>query len=153
MNRELDRYRSVGVFLLRAALGVYYLLHAYYVGYVIGIGPMAQLNASYGIPFPAAAAWFILLGHGLGGAMLLAGYYTRLGALVNLVIVSGALLFVHRTQGFFMTGIIINAAQGRAIAGGYEYTLLLAIATLSVIFLGEGPLALKFTKTSRISLD
>ncbi|MEE9274998.1 MAG: DoxX family protein [bacterium] len=153
MNREQERFRSVGVFLLRAALGAYYLMHAYYVGYVVGIGPMAQFNASHGIPFPATVAWFILLGHGLGGAMLLAGYYTRLGALVNLVIVSGAVIFVHRTQGFFMTGIIINAKQGQAITGGYEFTLLLAIATLVVLFLGSGPLARKSAKPSRISLD
>jgi len=68
---------------------------------------------------------------------------------------AGAVFLVHFKQGFFMTWIVVDAARGRAIAGGYEYSLFLLIATVAVLFLGSGPLVLRFPsrRPAPISLD
>jgi uncharacterized membrane protein YphA (DoxX/SURF4 family) len=40
-----------------------------------------------------------------------------------------------------MTGIIVDAAAGRAIAGGYEFSLTVLVTTLAVMLLGPGALS------------
>ena len=113
------RYSLFGITLLRAALGAYFLLHAYFI-------------------------WTV---YGFAG-------FSRLGAFLNLIITMGALLNVHLSQGFFLTGIVINAERGRAVAGGYEYSLFLAISCVSILLLGGGPFSLEGgERRSRISYD
>ena len=136
-------YSRFGITLLRAALGAYFLLHAYFIWTVYGTAGFSRFIASTGVPLPEFITWFTLLGHAIGGLMLLVGYFSRLGAFLNLIIMAGALVNVHLSQGFFLTGIVINAERGRAVAGGYEYVLFLAIACVSILFLGGGPLSLE----------
>jgi putative oxidoreductase len=154
MNSRMGRAREFGAALLRLALGAYYLMHAYYAGAVIGVQALAQANATaYGVPFPVVSAWFVVLGHLIGGAMLVIGLYPRIGALLNVPIMAGAVIFVHFKQGFFMRGIVVSAAEGRAAAGGYEYTLFLLLATVAAVFLGGGMFTLGSSRKGiRISL-
>jgi putative oxidoreductase len=126
--------REYGITVLRVTLGVVFVMHGYFAGFVYTPAGVAGFNASMGIPLPTVTAWFVILGHFLGGASLVLGYYTRIGAFVHVVIMGGAVFFVHLGQGFFLQGIIVDAAAGKAIAGGYEYDL--------VLFLGCGPLGL-----------
>ncbi len=82
------------------------------------------------------------------------GYLSRLGALLDLLILMRALVNVHLSQDFFLTGIVIDAERGRAVAGRYEYTLFLAIACVSTLFLGSGPFSLEGgERCSRISCE
>lgn len=141
MPALLNSYREYGVTILRVALGIIFLMHGYLATFVLTPAGLTAYNASKGIPFPTLTAWFVILGHFLGGLSLLAGAYTRLGALVNMVILWGAIWFVHLKQGFSMRGIIVDAAKGLAVAGGYEYTLSLLAASVAILFLGSGPLA------------
>ncbi len=148
------RYSRFGITLLRAALGAYFLLHAYFVWTVYGIAGFSRLVASAGVPLPEFITWLTLIGHAIGGLILLVGYFSRLGAFLNLIIMTGALVNVHLSQGFFLTGIVIDAERGRAVAGGYEYTLFLAIACVSILLLGGGPLSLEEgERRYRISYD
>ncbi len=112
------RYSRFGITLLRAALGAYFLLHAYFVWTVYGIAGFSRLVASAGVPLPEFITWLTLIGHAIGGLILLVGYFSRLGAFLNLIIMTGALVNVHLSQGFFLTGIVIDAERGRAVAGG-----------------------------------
>ncbi len=134
--------REYGITVLRVTLGVVFLMHGYLGGFVFTPAGLAAFNASKGIPLPVVTAWFVILGHFLGGASLVLGFLTRLGALIHVVIMGGAVLFVHLGQGFFMHGIIVDAAAGRAISGGYEYALVLFMASLAILFLGSGPIAI-----------
>lgn len=134
--------REYGVTVLRVTLGVVFIMHGYLGGFVFTPAGLAAFNASKGIPLPVVTAWFVILGHFLGGASLVLGFLTRLGALVHVVIMGGAAFFVHRNQGFFMTGIIVDAAAGKAISGGYEYALVLLMASIAILLCGSGPLAL-----------
>ena len=55
---------------------------------------------------------------------------------------ASAFFLHHLRQGFFLTGIVVDAAKGIAIAGGYEYTLLVLAATVTLVLAGGGALAL-----------
>jgi putative oxidoreductase len=67
----------------------------------------------------------------LGGGLLLAiGLLTPLAATLALAVMFVAALSVHLPQGFFIT------------SGGYEYTLVLGLAGLTLAFTGAGALSL-----------
>ncbi len=138
----MRRGREYGITVLRVTLGVVFIMHGYLGGFVFGPAGLAAFAAQSNIPLPKIMAWFVILGHFLGGTSLVLGYLTRLGALVHVVIMGGAVFFVHLKQGFFMHAIIVDAAAGKAIVGGYEFSLVLLMASISILLLGSGPLAL-----------
>lgn len=138
----MRRGRDYGITVLRITLGVVFVMHGYLGGFVYGPAGVAAFNASKGIPLPKVTAWFVILGHCLGGVSLILGYLTRLGALIHVIIMGGAIFFVHLGQGFFLHGIIVDSAAGKATVGGYEYSFVLLLASVAILLLGSGPLAL-----------
>lgn len=134
--------RDYGTTVLRITLGVVFVMHGYVGGFKFGPAGLAAFNASKGIPLPTVMAWFVILGHLLGGAALVLGYLTRLGALVNVVIMGGAVFLVHFSEGFFLHGKIVDGAAGKAVVGGYEYAFILLMASVAILLLGSGPVAL-----------
>jgi putative oxidoreductase len=137
----MTRGSEYGITVLRVTLGAIFVMHGYLGGFVFTAAGVTAFNASKGIPFPAITAWFVILGHFVGGAMLVMGFFTRLGALVHVVIMAGALYYVHLGEGFFLHGIIVDAAAGKAVAGGYEYALALLLTSIALLITGGGPLA------------
>lgn len=131
---------SYGPTVLRVVLGFIFVMHAYLALFVFTPTGAAAYNAAKGIPLPAVAAWFLILAHGLGGLMMILGLWTRWAALANLVVMLGALIFVHLNQGFFIKAVLVN---GQPQAAGYEYVLTLVGATIAQVLLGGGALALK----------
>ena len=123
---------SYGATILRIALGIIYIAHAYAALFVYGPRGTAAFQRSLGLPLPEIGAWYVILAHGVGGALLLLGLWTRWAALVNLPIMAGAFFLVHLREGFFM-----------GPEGGYEFVLLVLAATLTQVFLGSGALALR----------
>ena len=123
---------AYGATILRVALGVVYVMHAYLALVVYGYRGSVRFQASLGLPAPEVGAAYLILAHGIGGALLILGLWTRWAALVNLPIMAGAFFLVHLKQGFFM-----------GPGGGYEYALLVLASTLAVVFLGPGALALR----------
>ena len=123
---------SYGVTILRVVLGVIFVMHAYYAMFYYGIRGTIAFQRSLGLPVPEIGVWYVILAHGVGGAMILLGVFTRWAALANLPIMAGAFFLVHLKQGFFM---------GRD--GGYEYVLLVLACTLALVFLGPGALSLR----------
>jgi putative oxidoreductase len=122
---------SYGAMLLRLILGIVYVMHAYLAAVVLGPAGMIDYQVKNGIPFPEIGAWYLILAHGLGGVCLALGLFTRWAALANVPVMLGALLFVHLKSGFW------------AHKGGYEYVLVLLVATLAVAMIGGGALSLK----------
>ena len=134
---------SYGVALLRIVLGAIFVAHGYLALLVIGPGAMARYITAMGFPAAVAPllAWYLVAGHLGGGACLTLGLWTRWAALANLPIMASVFFLYHLPQGFFLRGIIVDAAASRAIAGGAEYTLLVLAATVSLILTGGGALA------------
>ena len=81
-------------------------------------------------------------GASIGGLLLILGLWTRWAAVAQLPIMASAFFLHHLRQGFFLTGILVDPAKGIAIAGGYEYVLLILAATLTLVLAGGGALAI-----------
>ncbi len=122
---------AYGALLLRLILGIVYVMHAYLALVMYGPSGMIAFQAKNGIPFPEIGTWYLILAHGLGGICLVLGILTRWAALANVPVVLGALLFVHLKNGFW----VFN--------NGYEYVLVLLVASVAVAMIGGGALALR----------
>jgi putative oxidoreductase len=133
-----------GTTLLRANLGVVYLAHGWYA-LSLGLDAVAGYMPRMGFPAVAARwlAWYLLVVHLAGGALILVGLWTRLAALLQVPIMMSAVFLLHLSQGFFLKALTVPSADGpRQIAGGYEYPLLVLVATVALVLLGPGRLAL-----------
>jgi putative oxidoreductase len=120
-----------GATLLRLVLGIVYVMHAYLALVVYGPTGMIDYQAKSGIPFPEIGTWYLILAHGLGGIFLVLGIYTRWAALANVPAMLGALLFVHLKNGFW------------TFKNGYEYVLVLLVASVALAMIGGGALSLR----------
>ncbi|HSB43186.1 MAG TPA: DoxX family protein [Methylomirabilota bacterium] len=120
-----------GAMLLRLILGVVYIMHAYLALVVYGPNGMIDYQAKAGIAFPEIGTWYLIVAHGLGGIFLVLGIYTRWAALANVPAMLGAIYFVHLKKGFW------------AHQGGYEYVLVLLVASVAVAMIGGGALSLR----------
>ena len=140
-----------GTALLRIWLGILFVIHGYLAAAVLGLETIAGYTTRMGFPATAgiALAWYLIGAHLVGGVLLVIGLWTRAAALVNVPVMASAVFLLHLPQGFFMNGIIVDAAAGRAIAGGYEFTLTVLVATLAVMLLGPGKLSVDHALTNR----
>jgi putative oxidoreductase len=124
-------------------LGVVFIAHSYYVYDVVTSDALsAMINKRLGLPLGDYITSYVLLAHFVGGIMLILGVFTRIAAMANLPIMMGAVVLFHFDQGFFLRGVIIDAARGKADVVGYEYALFVLAATLAQCFLGSGALGL-----------
>jgi putative oxidoreductase len=135
---------GLGLAVLRVTLGVIFVMHGYLGLAVIGPGGIAGYTTRMGYPaaLGQALGWYLIVAHSVGGILLILGLFTRWAALAQVPIVASALLLHHLLQGFFLTGIVVDPAQGVAIAGGYEYILLVLAATVTLVLAGGGALGL-----------
>ncbi len=123
-----DRTAPLGLFVLRAALGVMYVAHGLLKLFVFTPTGFAGFLAKTGNP--EFLAWPIIVAEVAGGVALILGLYARQVAAVLLPILIGALL-VHLPYGW-------QAGQN-----GWEYVGFLIAASLTVVLSGEGAFALK----------
>lgn len=133
LERTGTRWNPV---VLRLALGIIFVVSGF--GKVLGIGPKASGIAGFtdtlaglGLPFPTLFAWIVGLVELVGGALLLAGLFTRYIAGILAVIMAVATVFVHLPQGFVVGD------------GGIEYTLVLTLVSLSLVLSGPGACSLE----------
>jgi putative oxidoreductase len=126
MNPNSTEY---GALVLRLALGVMFIAHGLLKIMVFTLPGTVQFFLSVGLPgFLAYVTVAVELGV---GALLIAGYQTRLVALATLPILLGA-AWVHLPNGW-----VFNAPNG-----GWEYPLFLAVAAIVQALLGDGAHAL-----------
>ena len=130
-----------GALVLRVVLGVILVMHGYAAFWLIGPRGIGGYVIRMGFPAFTAAplAWYLIIVHALGGALIIIGLWTRLAAILNIPIMLCAVLLVHLPQGFFMRAVIVDAAAGRAATAGYELSLLVLGCTVAVALIGAGP--------------
>lgn len=133
-----SRMAAYGLFLLRAALGVMFIAHAWLKFGVFTMAGFEGFLAQVGLP--TIVAWPIVLAELLGGIALILGVYSRLVSLALLPILLGALV-IHAPNGW-----VFNAPNG-----GWEYPAFLAIAALVQALVGDGAFALKPTQLPGIA--
>ncbi len=116
---------SIGLTALRIILGVVFIAHGAQK-FAQGIPNVTQGFAGMGVPLAEVAAPVVAGLELVGGVLLVAGVATRVVGLLLAVDMVVAGLLAHATAGFF------------AQDGGFEYVLVLAVASLAVALTGPG---------------
>lgn len=120
---------SIGLTALRIVLGVVFIAHGAQK-FAQGIPNVIRGFDGMGVPFADVAAPVVAGLELVGGVLLVLGVATRVVALVLAVDMVVAGLLAHASAGFF------------AQDGGFEYVLVLAVASLAVAFTGPGRFSL-----------
>ncbi len=118
-----------GITLLRVMVGIIFVMHGGMKLFGMGFDGVAGFFGSLGIPFPYANAVFVTLLELVGGAMLVAGLFTRWVAPLLAATMVVAIATVHGPKGFFLPE-------------GYEFALLLLVTNATLFLTGPGALAL-----------
>ena len=126
------RFAPYGAFVLRVALGVMFIAHAYLKLAVFTVPGFAGFLGSVGLP--ASLAWPIILAELLGGMAILVGFHARLVSLALIPVLLGALV-IHAPNGWLFT----------AANGGWEYPAFLALTALAQLLIGDGAFAVRPT--------
>jgi putative oxidoreductase len=114
-----------GAALLRVALGVALIAHALLKPLVFTFAGTVGFFESVG--YPGWSAYPVFAIELVAGAMLVAGWHSRIAALASVPVLVGAAA-VHAGNGW------VFSAPG----GGWEYPLFLVVAALAVALLGDG---------------
>jgi len=122
---------------VRLALGAVFVAHGAQKALGVWGGPGLARFAAGEAPLGLRPAWLWLgaaaLAELAGGALVLLGLTTRLGALLLLSVMLVAMFGVHWSGGFFITN---------APVPGVEYTLALTAMALALLVSGGGRLSL-----------
>ena len=116
--------------LLRVAMGVLFVAHAWMKIAIFTPAGTAQYFASIGLPGPLA--YLTITAELLGGLALIAGLWTRWVSLALVPLMIGVAWFGHGSAGFFFS----NAG------GGWEYPAFWTVALIVQALLGGGAYAL-----------
>lgn len=120
---------SLGMLLLRLALGAVFLKH----GWSKLKNPQAVAK---GMSWPLASAVLLGLAETIGGALTILGFFTQIGALLIAIVMLGALyhhLFIWKTP--------FSSFQ----KCGWEFDLILLATALALLFIGGGSMSLDFS--------
>jgi len=127
-----SRTAPYAALLLRVSLGVMFVAHGLLKILVFTLPGTAQFFGSVG--FAEWMAYPVTVMELVGGAMLIAGIWTRWVALALVPVLIGA-AGVHWPNGWLFT------AQN----GGWEYPVFLTVAAIAQALLGDGAFALRAT--------
>ena len=87
-------------------------------------------------------AWYLIVVHLVGGALIIVGLWTRVAAVLNIPIMASAVALLHWPQGFSMRAVVTDTAAGKAMPIGYEFSLLVLACTVAIALIGAGPFSI-----------
>lgn len=120
---------SIGLTALRIVLGVVFIAHGAQK-FAQGIPNVAQGFSGMGVPLADVAAPLVAGLELVGGVLLVLGVATRVVGVLLAVDMVVAGLLAHASSGFYSQD------------GGFEYVLVLAVASLAVALTGPGRFSL-----------
>lgn len=123
---------DIGLLALRLAVAAVYIAHGAGDVFDAGVSNNVQNYAEAGIPLPELAAPFAAYIQLFGGILFAAGALVRPLAAGFIVVMAGALLFVHRGEGLVM------GQDG----SGSGYAFIMGFASLTLLLLGPGRFSL-----------
>ena len=125
------RTAPYAAFLLRVALGLMFFSHGFIMK-VMGFGIAGTVGFFGSLGLPAIIAYLTILFEVGGGLFLILGIATRPLAAIGALILAGAWITVHASNGW----MIGNSG------GGWEYVGFLTVTSIAVALLGSGAFAL-----------
>ena len=130
---------DLALLLLRLALGAVMCAHGAQklLGLFGGHGPQGFVHSVVGLGMPAALGWLVVAIEFFGGIAVALGVLSRLAALGFAAEMVVGIAKVHGANGFFMNW---SGAGGRG--EGFEYSVVLAAASLALFLAGPGRYAL-----------
>lgn len=130
INKVTRTNAGYGISLVRVVVGITFMLHgAQKLFGVLGGGGLegtAKFMSSLGLEPSSLMALLAGSGEFFGGLLLILGLLTRPAAIVTAIVSVVALLTVHLSKGYFIS------------AGGYEYILVLLVASIALVIEGSG---------------
>jgi putative oxidoreductase len=114
-----------GLFLLRLALGVVFVMHGWQKLAVFGHAGVTGFLTQLGVPFPGVNAVLITAVELGGGLLLLAGAFTRVAGTLIAFAMLVAVMTAHLANGFYAPT-------------GFEYPMTLLLASAAVTMTGAG---------------
>lgn len=118
-----QKYRNEAYVALRVMVGLIFAYHGYLKIFgQNGIDGVIEFFGNVGIPLANIAAPLVAYGELLGGIALILGLFTHWVAKLNIIIMLGAIYFVHFANGYL----------------DYEFQLLILIANLFIATTGAG---------------
>jgi putative oxidoreductase len=130
--------RDTALLLARVGLGVVFLAHGWQKLFTNGVDGTSAFFGQAGVPLPTLSAWFAAVVELVGGAALIVGIAVPVAALLLVVDMLGAFLFVHAGNGLFIE------------KNGYELVLGLGAASLVLAALGAGRFSLDHAVLGRL---
>ena len=105
-------------------------------GWFGGYGPSGTLQYFRSLGVPTVAGWIGILAEAVGPLLLVLGLGTRVVALLLAGVMVGAVVLVHRPNGFFMNWF------GQAKGEGFEYHVVMLGALAALLVTGGGAFSL-----------
>jgi putative oxidoreductase len=128
LNKLMSTTDSWGLLGLRLVTGTIFMAHGLpKFGFLGGDGleGLSGWLGSIGVPLPMLSAVLVASAEAVGGALLIAGFMTRIAAATQVIAMLVAVLLVHLSNG--LTG-----------EGGYQWALLLGAAAFALMMDGAG---------------
>jgi putative oxidoreductase len=124
--------------MLRLALGAVFFAHGAQkmLGWFGGFGYSGTMGAFTHMGLPAAMAFLIIFTEFFGSVSLLTGFLSRVASVGITFLMTGAILMVHRPNGFFMNWM------GTQKGEGYEFHLLAIAIALAILMRGAGAISI-----------
>jgi putative oxidoreductase len=120
------KFADIAPLVLRLAVGSIFAYHGYQKLTQMGIDGVAGFLGPMGFPMPEAFAVILIAVELIGGIFLILGAFTHWSAKLLTVVALVALFMVHLKNGFPVG------------AGGYEFMMLIAAVTISLLITGPG---------------
>ncbi|MEO5817063.1 MAG: DoxX family protein [Gemmatimonadaceae bacterium] len=119
------RQQGLALAIMRVVVGIVFIAHGYQKLFVSGLAGITEGFAKMGTPMPTITAPLVTFLELFGGIGLVIGLLTRLIALGLVFDMLGAIFLVHLANGFFLPA-------------GYEFVLMLMVASLALFVGGPG---------------
>jgi putative oxidoreductase len=130
---------DISLLVLRAIVGIIFVVHGAGDIFEAGVSSNVENYREAGIPLPALSAPFAAYVQFLGGLALIAGLASRLVSLGMVVVMAGALVFVH-------AGEQIPIGQD---GSGSGFALIMGAASLAIVLAGPGRFSLDYLIATR----
>ena len=137
----LNTHAGLEALILRIPLGIILAAHGaqklfgWFGGY--GLEGTGQWMSSIGLKPGYLMALLAGSAEFFGGLMLALGLLTRLGAALNVIAMAVAIVWVHLSNGLFLTH------------NGYEFALALLAAAAALLIMGGGKLSIDYVLSRR----